>query len=77
MCFEGKQMVRAICYCAIVVVFGGCGATAALTYHNKYLAMWERQLDDYRAQLNYQQQLVDALNRPRTCTVMGNFLTCQ
>ena len=30
----------------------------------------------YLNQLNYQQQLLNTLNRPRTCTANGNFVTC-
>jgi len=30
----------------------------------------------YLNQLNYQQQLLNALNRPRTCTVAANIVTC-
>lgn len=28
------------------------------------------------ANMNYQQQLINSLNRPRTCTFVGNFMTC-
>lgn len=34
-------------------------------------------LGTYLNQLSYQQQLINALNRPRTCSVMGNLITCQ
>lgn len=30
----------------------------------------------YLSQLNYQQQLLNTLNRPRTCTFSGNSMTC-
>ena len=30
----------------------------------------------YMNQLNYQQQLINSLNRPRTCTAFGNSITC-
>ena len=30
----------------------------------------------YLNQMNYQQQLLNTLNRPRTCTVNANFVTC-
>jgi hypothetical protein len=30
----------------------------------------------YVNQLNYQQQMLTAMNRPRTCTRWGNSITC-
>lgn len=42
-------MARFIWLWIIVIAIGGCSTTAAMTYHNKYLTMWEQQLDDYRA----------------------------
>lgn len=30
----------------------------------------------YLNQLNYQQQLLNTLNRPRTCNFIGNTMTC-
>ncbi len=30
----------------------------------------------YLNQLNYQQQMINVLNRPRTCHALGNVVTC-